>query len=233
MKSTQNLLSHLQIEYEDRERRLAGLDLYSWFNTANLFTLQQRQRTILQTLRRWGINNLYDLRILEVGCGRGGVLSEFLCMGAWPENVFGLDLLIDRLATAKNRLPGIQFHQADGSQLPFSEHSFDLVMQYTAISSVLDTELRKKICSEMMRVSKQNSLILSYDFWLNPTNRQTRGIRPAEIRQMFPGCSCEFHRITLAPPIARRLATVSWGLCMFLESLKVFNTHYLAVIQQK
>ena len=74
-------------------------------------------------------------------------------------------------------------------------------------------------------------MILSYDFWLNPTNPQTRGIRPAEIKQLFPNCHYEFHRITLAPPLARRLAPVSWGLCLFLESLKIFNTHYLVAIR--
>jgi len=57
------------------------------------------------------------------------------------------------------------------------------------------------------------------------------GIRPAEIRELFPGCQIQFRKITLAPPIARKLAPVSWGLCYLLESLKIFNTHYLAAIR--
>jgi hypothetical protein len=36
--------------------------------------------------------------------------------------------------------------------------------------------------------------------WLNPTNPQTRGIRPAEIRRLFPDCKYHFERITLTPP---------------------------------
>ena len=96
---------------------------------------------------------------------------------------------------------------------------------------------------------KPGGMILWYDFWLNPINPQTRGIRPAEIKRLFPNCLYEFHRITLAPPIARKLAPISWGLCLFLESLKIFNiipfgrwsssrslayrdhTHYLATIR--
>ena len=78
---------------------------------------------------------------------------------------------------------------------------------------------------------RKEGLILSYDFWLNPANPQTRGVRPEEIRRYFPGCRFEFQRITLAPPIARRLASLSWGLCTFLESLKILNTHYLAAIR--
>ena len=71
-----------------------------------------------------------------------------------------------------------------------------------------------------------------YDFWLNPTNPQTKGIRPAEIRQLFPGCRCSFQRITLAPPLARRIIPLSWGLGLLLEGLKLFNSHYLAAIQK-
>jgi hypothetical protein len=48
-------------------------------------------------------------------------------------------------------------------------------------------------------------MILRYDFRLNPTNPQTRGIRPKEIKRLFPGCAFEFHKITLAPPLARRI----------------------------
>ena len=70
-----------------------------------------------------------------------------------------------------------------------------------------------------------------YDFWLNPTNPQTRGIRPAEIRRLFPNCRYEFHKITLAPPIARRVVPISWMLALFLESLKIFNSHYLVAIR--
>jgi hypothetical protein len=30
----------------------------------------------------------------------------------------------------------------------------------------------------------------------------------------------------------RRLVPLSWGLALFLESLKIFNTHYLAAIEK-
>jgi len=83
----------------------------------------------------------------------------------------------------------------------------------------------------MLRVVNGHGMILWYDFWLNPTNPQTRGIRPGEIKRLFPNCRYEFHRITLAPPIARRIVPISWMLALFLENLKIFNTHYLVAIQ--
>jgi hypothetical protein len=85
----------------------------------------------------------------------------------------------------------------------------------------------------MMKVTRPGGMILWYDFWLNPGNPQTRGIRPAEIELLFPNCTFEFHKITLAPPVARRLVPVSWIMCVFLENLKVFNTYYLVTISSK
>ena len=232
-------ITRLRDEYEDRKHRFAQSDLYSLFNRANLFTVQQRQREVLTVLKKKDIADLSNLLILEMGCGGGGVLTEHLGFGASPENLVGVDLLFDRLLKAHHNLPSSGFANADGQSLPYSSNTFDLVLQYTAISSILDPEIRRNICADMLRVlrspdpasGKPGGMILSYDFWLNPTNSQTHGIRPAEIKRLFPNCCYEFHRITLAPPITRKLAPISWGLCLFLESLKIFNTHYLVAIR--
>jgi hypothetical protein len=82
----------------------------------------------------------------------------------------------------------------------------------------------------MLRVLKPGGSILWYDFWLNPANKRTRGIRPGEIRGLFPGCRFKFRRITLAPPLGRFLGSVSSGLTLLLEELRILNTHYLVMI---
>lgn len=223
--------SRLRAEYADRARRLAGSDAYSAFNRANLFAIQTRQRAVVEALRQHGLSDLSRLRILEMGCGDGGVLVEYLGLGASPQNLYGIDLLPDRLGRARACLPACNFANADGARLPFAANSFDLVLQYTAISSILDPVLRHAVCADMLRVTSPGGLILSYDFWLNPTNRQTLGLRPAEIRQLFPDCAIHFHKITLAPPIARRIVPLSWGLAHLLESLTALNSHYLSAIR--
>ena len=221
----------LRNEYEDRKRRFAASDVYSVFNTANLFSIQARQRVTLNVLKNLCFTNLFDISILEMGCGGGGVLTECLGFGALPEHLYGVDLLFDRLLHAHHTLPSSGLANADGQALPFPSHAFDLVLQSTAISSILDPELRQYICADMLRVLKPGGLILSYDFWLNPTNPQTRGLTPSEIKRLFPNCAYQFHKITLAPPIARKLVPLSWGLGLFLEGLKIFNSHYLAAIR--
>jgi ubiquinone/menaquinone biosynthesis C-methylase UbiE len=228
-----NDIERLRKEYEYRKYRFADKDIYSWFNQANLFAIHQRQRTILEALKSRGIVNVSGLKIFEMGCGSGGVLTEFLGFGASPRNLFGVDLLSDRLDQARGRLPASHFINADGQDLPLSSQSFDIVMQYTALSSILDEAVRGNIALEMRRVLKPGGMILWYDFWVNPINPQTHGIRPAEIRRLFPDCVFEFHKITLAPPLARRLVPFSWGLALFLEELRIFNTHFLVIIVPK
>jgi ubiquinone/menaquinone biosynthesis C-methylase UbiE len=228
-----NDITRLRNEYEDRKHRFAGNDIYSWFNQANLFALHQRQRFILTILKKNGFTNLPLLSILEMGCGGGGVLIEYLEFGVSPAKIYGVDLLFDRLLIAHQRLPGSSFFNADGQSLPFLSSTFDLVIQSTAISSILDADIRYKICADMLRVLKPGGMIIWYDFWLNPTNLQTHGIRPSEIRWLFPNSTLEFHKITLAPPIARRIIPISWILALFMEDLRVFNTHYLVSIKPK
>lgn len=224
-------IARLRDEYKNRQHRFADSDVYSVFNKANLFGIHQRQWMTLNFLRQTGISELSNARVLEMGCGNGGVLTEYLGFGAAPENLYGVDLLFDRLHYARKHLPGSNFANANGSHLPFSAHSFDIVIQYTAISSILDLDLRREICSEMLRALKPNGVILSYDFWLNPTNKQTLGLGLKEIRDCFPGCHIDYKKITLAPPIARNLVPFSSLLSAFLEKITIFNTHYLIVIR--
>jgi SAM-dependent methyltransferase len=224
----------MRAEYVERARRLAGSDLYSLFNVANLFIVQQRGRAILTLLRQHGFQRLSERRTLEVGCGEGAVLLEFLGYGATPARLHGADLILDRVRSAHARLPHLPLACADGQHLPYPDGAFDLVLQFTALSSMLDSALKARVAQEMYRVTrKPGGMILWYDFWLNPTNPQVRGIRQAEVRRLFPDCWCEFHRVTLAPPVARRLVKWSWLLSYLVDRLRLFNSHYLAAIHPR
>jgi hypothetical protein len=49
-------------------------------------------------------------------------------------------------------------------------------------------------------------MIIIYDFtWNNPANRDVRKVTSSDIRQLFPGATIQSRRLTLAPPIARRI----------------------------
>ena len=75
--------------------------------------------------------------------------------------------------------------------------------------------------------------VLWYDFFVNnPRNPHVRGVGAKVIRLLFPGFGVRLARVTLAPPLARRLVPLSRTIAFALEATKVLNTHYLGVIRR-
>ncbi len=217
--------------YEDRDRWEKGRELlFGYEDLSHISRVQSRFRATFRLLKSFGFNPLTERRILDVGCGDGFMLRQFLQWGAQPGNLAGIDLRHEPVEHALTLNPNVDVRCDSATRMPWPDHSFDLIIQNTVFSSILEPEIKSKVAAEMLRVLKPTGAILWYDFWLNPSNKQTRGIRPSEIRRLFPGCGFEFHRITLAPPLGRFFVPMSWTLAMLLEGLRVFNTHYLVMI---
>jgi ubiquinone/menaquinone biosynthesis C-methylase UbiE len=208
---------------------------YSCFDIGHLFMLQDRERQVLALLKRYSFGSLTTKNILEIGCGKGHWLRDFIKWGAQPENISGVDLLADRVATARQLCPEpVKIQCGNAANLPFPDATFDLVLQATVFSSILDTGMKRQIACEMLRVVKDDGLILWYDNHIrNPWNLDTRGVKKQEIYQLFPDCQIHLRRITLAPPIYRLLAPYSWLICYLLERIACLCTHYLGVIRKR
>lgn len=187
---------------------------------------------MLRLLHQHGVQSLDEQSILEIGCGKGFWLREFIKWGAQPKNVTGIELLPGRVEEAKQLCPeGVHIENGSAIDLPFRDEQFDVVLQSTVFSSVLDPEMKIRIAREMVRVMKKHGCIIWYDFHVNnPWNSDVRGVKKHEMYKLFPDCQFSLHRVTLAPPITRRLASYSLLGCHLLEKLKILNTHYLALI---
>jgi len=196
--------------------------------------IQERERRLLKLLKGYGFASLKEKKILEIGCGTGYWLREFIKWGALPENVTGIDLLPDRVTRARRLCPAaVSIQCASAAQLPFANQRFDLVLQSTVFTSILDPDLKQRVAAEMMRVVKQKGLIVWYDYHVNnPWNNDVRGVNRREITQLFPACRIDIQRITLLPPLARLLAPYSYLGCYLLEKLPPLCTHYLGVIRK-
>src|SRR5688572_18880690 len=178
---------------------------YSWFNQGHRFMLQQRERRLLSLLDRFGTARLESKRILEIGCGTGQWLRDFIKWGARPENVTGIELLTERASTARWLCaPAVGIYCASAAQLPFASEKFDLVLQSTVFTSILDPDLKQRVATEMLRVVKFDGLMLWYDYHVNnPWNRDVRGVKRSEIVRLFPDCRIDLERTTLVPPLTR------------------------------
>jgi ubiquinone/menaquinone biosynthesis C-methylase UbiE len=220
--------------YARRKDRPVYTNLYSWFNPGQLFMAQEREIGMLSLLRHCGCEELKSKRILEVGCGGGYWLREFIKWGARPENLAGIDLLEDRVVEARRLCPSeVKIECGNAASLHFADESFDLVLQSTVFTSILDSSMREQVAAEMMRVVKRDGLILWYDYHVNnPRNKDVRAVRRGEIHKLFPDCRIQLKRITLLPPLVRLLAPYSYLTCHLLEKVPPLCTHYLGVIRK-
>jgi ubiquinone/menaquinone biosynthesis C-methylase UbiE len=214
-------------------RRRNG-NLYSRFNPAYLLMVQEREQRFLSALARHGFAQLEYRKILEIGCGTGDLLRDFIKWGARPENVIGIDLLHERVTAAMELCPkAMVICQGDAAKLKFPNETFDIVVQSTVFTSVLDLGMKRQMASEMCRVLKPDGLILWYDYHMdNPRNPDVKGVKAREIYSLFPNCQIHLQRITLAPPLTRLLARYSWLLCNLLSRIPWLCTHYVGVIRK-
>lgn len=211
-----------------------GLDArYDYWQPANLFIFQARERALLSLLRKADMLPLIGRKVLDVGCGDGAVLRDLLRYGAAADDLRGIDLLPDRLERARELTPGAHFELADAQSLSYDDQSFDLVLAFTLLSSVMDPDARRRVAGEMRRVTRRGGLVLLYDFRLNPFNRDVHPLPPSEVRELFAGSDVEFRSTTLAPPLLRALVRLpgGWFASSALDMLPFLRTHYVAAVR--
>jgi len=219
-------------EYLRREREIPA-DYYSLARPGVLFGYTQRLRRVTRALDRAGVYPHASLDICEVGCGKGQWLLDLVGWGADPARVAGIDLSESRVEEARTRVAGADIRVGDAARMPWDDRSFDLVLQSTVFTSILDRGVRRRVASEMSRILRPGGLILWYDFYRNnPANPNVQAVEAPEIHHLFPGFRIELERVTLAPPVARLVAPVSWTAALWLEMIPWLRTHYLGLMRK-
>ena len=100
-------------------------------------------------------------RILDVGCGMAHLLYEFTQVVPGIE-VRGIDISEYALQHAKEEIREcLQYGKAQ--ELPFEDHSFDLVISLTTLHNLKVYDLKKAV-QEIERVSKGNSYLMVESF---------------------------------------------------------------------
>jgi len=212
-------------------RRLTLEGRWSMWEPSYLYIQQDRERAILRLLGRQGFRPMTDTRVLEIGCGSGSVLGEFVRFGVSPSNAVGVDTNEERIAAARERFPQLDFRVANARKMPFPDRAFDLVLAFTVFTSIQDPAERDAVAQEVQRVLRPGGGLLWYDFWINPINPKTRALGISEIRRLFGRDPVEARRVTLAPPLARVFASRSRLACELLSQVPFFRTHWLALVR--
>src|SRR5689334_25061788 len=113
-------------------KRRPSTSLYSRFNRAYLFMVQEREKRYLDLLGRYGCAALENKEILEIGCGAGDLLRDLIKWGARPENLVGIELIDERVTDARHLCPkDVRILQGNAGKLQLPDQTFDLVVQST------------------------------------------------------------------------------------------------------
>ncbi len=213
-------------------RREVGAKFFSYEDYAHMYRIQERYRVTLTMLQAAGYYPLRDKNILDIGCGDGVMLRQFLQWGATPKNLAGIELRADVVQIGINLTPNIDIRNGSATNLPWPAASFDLVCLHTVFTSILDVSMKQKIVGEIDRVLRSGGAILWYDFRFdNPRNPDVKGVKTNEIHQLFPKYDIKLKKITLAPPLARR--TPSFLLPYLYQPLALLpflRTHLIGIL---
>lgn len=218
---------------EENRRREAEIpaERYAPWDPAEMLARAERKRLAARLLRRAGAFPAASTACLEVGCGRLGWLGELVTWGVGGRRLHAIELDAGRLEQARASLPAADLRLGDAAHLPWPADAFGLVVASTVFTSVLDEAVRRRMASEIVRVLAPGGALLWYDFRFdNPRNPGVRGIRRRQLQELFPQLSGEIRSLTLAPPLARRVAPWSHRAAELLGALPFLRTHLLAVL---
>jgi glycosyltransferase involved in cell wall biosynthesis/SAM-dependent methyltransferase len=238
-------VSRIRAAYEERD---AAGGRVPYAQPGYLAYLQDLEWQILRALREAGID-LDGAAVLDVGAGSGQLLHRLVEFGA--ARGAGIELMPSRVAVARERYPALEIVEGDASKLPYADASFDLVTQFTCLSSILDRALRRAVAAEMWRVLRPGGAVLSYDLRPSPapiaavgTALRRRGQRSggplwtpveplgaAEVRALFPGEHVVSRAVSLNVALPAGLRARR-GVALALGAVPALRSHHLAVIRR-
>jgi ubiquinone/menaquinone biosynthesis C-methylase UbiE len=215
--------------YRSRDPRAAAR--WDLSNPGNRRILDERRALVRRLLDSRGWVPLGKRRVLDVGAGTGVELAWLRDLGAEDSNLAGIDLLPERVESARRSFPSIDFQSGNAERLPFPDASFDLVLAFTLFSSILDEATSRRVAREIVRVIRPQGALVWYDFrYDSPSNPNVRGVKGARVRSLFPDLEGRLFELTLLPPVARRLGPITRIAYPLLSTLPGLRSHLLGVL---
>jgi SAM-dependent methyltransferase len=194
---TETELERIRAEYEARDA--VATTPYRWDNPGYVAYMQMVERALLKAFRDAGVQ-LEGARVLDVGAGSGYFLHRLTDYGAAEGH--GIDLMKDRVAEGQRRYPSLQLQVGSATALPYGDGEFDLVTQFTCLSSILDPDVRLAVAREMRRVA--GGWVLSFD--MRGLRRPGSRHRPPADTPTVPIDEAELQRLFGEPALLRKAA---------------------------
>jgi ubiquinone/menaquinone biosynthesis C-methylase UbiE len=201
--------------------------LWEESNAGSAQLIHDRDRRLISLIRR---SSSKDGSILDVGCGTGHAVG--LVRDAVGAPYTGLDLLAERIATARAGAPDARFLVGSADAMPFEDASFDVALALTLFSSLPTPELERRVAREIARVVRPSGWLVWYDLRFdNPSNRAVHGLSRRRVSELFPGWRPELETVTLLPPLARRLGPTTPIVYPILHAFPPLRSHLIGRLQ--
>jgi len=213
-----------KIKQRYKNRKLVRRVENIWFSK---YVQCERELKYFEILKN-KFQNLNNKKIIEIGAGGGDNLIALKRFGFSWDNIYANELLDDRIEILVENLPNSNILPGNALDLEFKKY-FDVVFQSTVFTSILDFDFKQKLANKMFDMTKDNGLILWYDFkYNNPNNPDVKGVDKSEIKRLFPNSKkIIFHNVTLAPPIGRKVGKLY---NLFNVLFPFLRTHIIAEI---
>jgi ubiquinone/menaquinone biosynthesis C-methylase UbiE len=220
-------------EYRRRETEVES-GLYAPWQPAEILMVSERKRVTAILMQRLGVFPQSGDKCLEIGYGQIGWLADLISWGVSERELHGIELDSRRAQVARDRLPLADLRVGDATELPWAKDTFRFVILSTVFSSISNERVRIRIAEEVDRVMIPGGSLIWYDLAINnPKNRNVRKVSRNRLRELFPGFDMTTKSVTLAPPIARAVASRSFAAATLLSSLPFLRTHLLGLLTKK
>lgn len=198
----------------------------SLMSPVNLF-LHARRKRVLSTLK-----DLKGKKVLDVGCGSGVFVVEFVKKGA---TVVGIDyskkmIELAEIETVKYKLPKNKFKLqiASATNLPFKNNYFDIILATGLTDYLSDPENQKFIKEASRTIKKGGYLLVSFPVANSPFSffRSGIGLFLRQKLMKLPPIKNEFD-------MQRISQLFSPNKLKIIEKHKVFLTMWMILAQRK
>jgi ubiquinone/menaquinone biosynthesis C-methylase UbiE len=165
--------------------------------------------------------------VLDVGCGTGASLLQFIRLGFRPENLTGVDSDTDRVTAARETFPNVTFECTSAEELGFSDSTFDITFESTLFMMLTDEDVARRIAAEMLRVTRPGGYVMLSDWrYARPGSADHSAVTPKRIASLFRvGDQTDIvarERGALVPPLGRFLSRNIPSLYFAVQSLLPF-----------